>query len=148
MKAFKFVIGTASFVMLCLVCVTAFAQNYKYDANVVLDGVLATSTADPAITYDEKPHQFPALKLRKPIAVLCNVKETDCQPEAGITLIQLVLKQNNMTQFKKLKGKSVKLSGTLFHSHTGHHFTSVLMDVESISSFTSGTNTTTSSKPN
>ena len=119
-------------VALCLACSEAFAQSYKYDAPVTLEGVLVSSTADPAITYDEKSHQFPALKLRKPMSVLCAPKETDCQPETGVTLLHLVLKQPQMAGFKSLKGKAAKLSGTLFHSDNGHHFTSVLLDVESI----------------
>jgi len=133
MKASKLVPVTAISVVLWLTYTVAFAQSYVYGAPVELEGVLISSTADPAITYDEKPHQFKALNLRKPINVLCSQRETDCQPELGITFLHLVLKEKQMTQFKKLKGKTAKLSGTLFHSHTGHHFTSVLLDVQSIS---------------
>jgi hypothetical protein len=34
---------------------------------------------------------------------------------------------------KELIGKKVIVKGTLFHAHTGHHHTDVLMNVESIS---------------
>jgi len=132
MKTFGLVIVTAFLTALWLACGVAFAQSFKYDVPVTLEGTLMSSTADASITYDEKPHQFPALKLHKPISVLCAPKETDCQPEMGVTILHLVLKEKEMAQFKKLKGKVVKLSGTLFHSDNGHHFTSVLLDVKSI----------------
>jgi hypothetical protein len=119
-------------VLLCFACADALVQSYKYDVLVALEGILVSSTADPAITYDEKPHQFPALKLRKPISVLCAPNAADCQPETGVTLLHLVLKQPQRAQFKSLKGKAAKLRGTLFHSDSAHHFTSVLLDVESI----------------
>lgn len=132
MKICKFVMATTiSFTMCCLSSVS-FAQSYKYDAPVLLEGVLISSKADPAITIDEKPHQFPALQLRSPISVLCAPQATDCQPETGVTLLHLVLKEKQMAQFKKMKGKSAKLKGTLFHSDNGNHFTSVLLEVESI----------------
>ena len=132
MKTFGLIIVTAFLTALWLACGVAFAQSFKYDVPVTLEGTLMSSTADASITYDEKPHQFPALKLHKPISVLCAPKETDCQPEMGVTILHLVLKEKEMAQFKKSKGKVVKLSGTLFHEYTGHHFTSVLLDVKSI----------------
>jgi Domain of unknown function (DUF4431) len=121
-----FIIGSS------VTCATAYAQSYRYDAVVELKGILISSTADPSITIDEKPHQFPALQLHKPINVLCAPNEADCQPETGIRLLHLVLRAPQMAHFKKTKGKSISVRGTLFHSHTGHHFTSVLLDVESI----------------
>ncbi|ACF42686.1 DUF4431 domain-containing protein [Pelodictyon phaeoclathratiforme] len=119
-------------VALCLACSDVFAQSYRYDVPVTLEGVLVSSIADPEITYDEKSHQFPAVRLHKSISVLCAPTETDCQPELGVTLLHLVLKKPDMAKFKSLKGKPVKLNGTLFHSDNGHHFTSVLLDVGSI----------------
>lgn len=118
--------------ILCLLSASALAQNYKYDEPVMLEGVLLTSTASASITYDEKTHKFPAVKLSKPITVLCATSDKYCEPKAGIALLQLVLKDKQKAQFDKLKGKSVKLSGTLFQSETGHHYTPVLMTVNSI----------------
>ncbi|MCE5315734.1 MAG: DUF4431 domain-containing protein [Parachlamydia sp.] len=116
-----------------LFCSNAFAQSLTYGSQVEVEGILVSSMADPSITYDEKPHQFPALKLSKPISVACAQKERYCQQENDVTLLQLVLKKERMDQFKKLKGKRVKLIGSLFHSETGHHFTSVLLNVGAIS---------------
>jgi hypothetical protein len=42
--------------------------------------------------------------------------------------LQLVLRKPR----KDLIGKKVIVKGTLFHAHTGHHHTEVLMDVQSI----------------
>lgn len=42
--------------------------------------------------------------------------------------LQLVLREPR----KELIGKKVIVKGTLFHAHTGHHHTDVLMDVQSI----------------
>ena len=43
--------------------------------------------------------------------------------------LQLVLPKPN----RELIGKKVIVKGTIFHAHTGHHHTDVLMDVQSIS---------------
>jgi Domain of unknown function (DUF4431) len=101
---------------------------------VTLNGKLLWSMADPAITIDERPHRFPAIALHEPITVLCAPADTpeECEPEMGVTLLHLVLDDLEWAQFRRLAGKTVRLSGTLFHSHTGHHFTSVLMDVDAI----------------
>jgi hypothetical protein len=133
MNISKITKATALSLVLWFASGVVFAQSYEYDTLATIEGTLISSTAEPEITYDEKSHQFPALKLLKPISVLCSAKKTDsCQPETGVTLLHLVLKEKQMKQFKKLKGKTVKLSGNLFHSDNGHHFTSVLLDVESI----------------
>ncbi len=114
----------------------AFAQDYQYDTLATLQGVLITSKAkhESVSPYDEKPYDFfPALKLLKPISVRCTAKKTGyCESETGVTLLHLVLKEKQMKQFKKLKGKTVKLRGTLFYWITAYHFTPVLMDVKSI----------------
>lgn len=129
-KTLRVIFVIAFLTALWLACGVAVAQSFRYDEPVTLEGTLISSTADASITYDEKPHQFPSFKLRKPISVLCAPKETDCQPEMGVTVLHLVLKEKEMEQFKKLKGKVVKLSGTLFHSDNVHHYTSVLLDVK------------------
>lgn len=108
------------------------AEGIQYNQPIMLEGTLITSEADPAITFDEKPHKFPAISLSKPISVTCSPGDEECSSELGVTLLHLVLGDAEMTKFKKLKGNSVKVKGTLFHADNGHHFTSVLLDVESI----------------
>ncbi len=71
------------------------------------------------------------LSLDKPINVRAK-DETD--PISGPSVdnvreLQLVLHEPR----RELIGKKVIIKGTLFHAHTGHHHTDVLMDVQSIS---------------
>ena len=118
--------------MLGVYSITILALSFQYDVPLTLQGKLITSTADPTVTDDERPHKFPALQLSKPIAILCPPMETDCQPEMGVTLLHLVLQEPEMKQFKAIKGKTAKVKGTLFHADSGHHYTSVLLEVESL----------------
>ena len=127
----SFLLLTTGFV-LGVYSITILALSFQYDVPLTLQGKLITSTADPAVTDDERPHQFPALQLSKPIAILCPPMETDCQPEMGVTLLHLVLQESEMKQFKAFKGKMAKVKGTLFHADSGHHYTSVLLEVESL----------------
>lgn len=55
-----------------------------------------------------------------------NVSETD------ITAMQLVLDPAGYAKYRGLLKKPVVVKGTLFHSHTGHHHTPVLLTVQSI----------------
>ncbi|WP_448670444.1 DUF4431 domain-containing protein [Pseudoxanthomonas mexicana] len=48
-------------------------------------------------------------------------------------LLQMVLDQRGMAEFKRLKGKRASVSGVLFHSGNGNHQTDVLIDVSLIS---------------
>ncbi len=71
------------------------------------------------------------LSLDKPINVRAT-SETD--PILGPSIenvgeLQLVLQ----IPHRKFIGKKIIVKGTLFHAHTGHHHTDVLMDVQSIS---------------
>lgn len=108
------------------------AGDFNYDSPVTIEGILTSGTADPSITADEKPHKFPALQLSAPISVVCAPEDKECQPESGISLLHLVLKQDQMDFFKKHKGSHVILSGELFHSDNANHYTSVLLDVKSV----------------
>lgn len=113
---------------------TDTADSYNYLSQVSLDGILLSSIADATITHDGNPHDFPALQLIKPISLICDTGETECDTALGVTLLQLVLKDTQFEQFKSLKGKKARVEGNLFQAHTGHHYTSVLLDVKSIKS--------------
>ena len=53
--------------------------------------------------------------------------------ETDIREVQLVItKQSDWKLVKRLLGKPVVLTGTLFHSHTGHHRTKVLLTVAEV----------------
>ena len=119
-------------VALLFIPVTCQAEGLRYDKPVVLEGKFVTGRADAETTFDEKPHSFAALRLSKPISTTCAAGDDECSPETGVDLLQLVLDEAEMSKFDKLEGTPVKVKGTLFHSDNGHHFTSVLLDVEAI----------------
>lgn len=54
--------------------------------------------------------------------------------EENVKIIQLSLSSDKLFgRFKKIgNGKKLKLRGTLFHRHTGHHHAEVLMSVDNI----------------
>ena len=76
-------------------------------------------------------------KGRVPILVLTapvNVRgkpgdEINNESVRGIRRIQLV---SDPARYRHLIGKDVVVTGTLFHAHTGHHYTDVLITVSSI----------------
>jgi hypothetical protein len=75
------------------------------------------------------------LSLATPTCTTANNSTPDDTsiPEANIRDVQLVLnKPADWKLAKRLLGKPVVLSGTLFHAHTGHHRTKVLLNVTEI----------------
>jgi len=49
-------------------------------------------------------------------------------PKQNILLIQLVLDKKGYGKLRPYLGKNIKLKGSLFGSHTGHHHTPILLD--------------------
>ncbi len=68
------------------------------------------------------------LLLESPVDVIATGNDPTDQPERKVTRITLVIDHS----IRNLIGKRVIIEGTLFHAHTGHHHTKVLMDVSSI----------------
>jgi hypothetical protein len=54
------------------------------------------------------------------------------EAEKGINTLQLVLSSDQYKVYKDKVGKFVTAKGTLFHSHTGHHHTKVLLTVSDL----------------
>jgi len=77
----------------------------------------------------------PYLVLDNPIDVMPESKSKKYEedtPEKNVKLIQLVVE--NKQDWKKVReGNQVEVSGTLFHSHTGHHHARVLLTLKKIS---------------
>lgn len=115
-----------------LISLPALAQNYVCESPATLEGTLITSKSDPAMSSDEKSHAFSAVQLKTPISIGCQADDEFCSPEQNVSVLQLVLAKNQTKQFKELKGKSVKITGKLFHAENGNHYTNVLMNVENI----------------
>ena len=107
-------------------------ETITYNKPLSLSGTLE---AVPCETPDGKHKaHFPALRLAAKITVKADSKsELSNETEQNVDLIQLVLTDDKLwPQFKTLIGKNVSVSGSLYHSHTGHHYTKVLCDVSSI----------------
>lgn len=109
------------------------SQSYTENAQVILVGMLGTAQADPKETSDSKPHQFPAIKLDKAINFVCQKGSQDCNPSSNVSIVQLAMDEQTYQKFNALKGKSVKIDGTLFSAHTARHYAPVLIEVKSIS---------------
>lgn len=78
---------------------------------------------------DAKEYCF-ILDLKTPANVITGKDAELYETHMKITDIQIVNKSNiNLESFKDRK---VKISGTLFSSHTGHHHTKVLINAEKI----------------
>jgi len=68
------------------------------------------------------------LLLDSSVDVIATGNDPTDQTERKVMRITLVVDHS----IKHLIGKRVIIEGTLFHAHTGHHHTKVLMDVSSI----------------
>jgi hypothetical protein len=86
--------------------------------------------------YGERPKKD--AKVRVPMLILAkavNVRGDSGDgfnsiSERNVKRIQLVFEPG--TSYKQFVGRYVRVKGTLFHAHTGHHYTKVVMSVASI----------------
>ncbi|WP_374335619.1 DUF4431 domain-containing protein [Leeia sp.] len=100
-------------------------------APLTLTGTVTLKTFYGPPNYGESPKTDArevqaVLVLPKPICVAAN-PQTEEEAETGQRLITLVPPAG--MRFKPYQGKTVVLTGTLFHAITGHHHTPVLMEV-------------------
>ncbi|MBI2337024.1 MAG: DUF4431 domain-containing protein [Deltaproteobacteria bacterium] len=74
------------------------------------------------------------LSLERPICVKANAKDpTGFEvEEKNVTDLQMALTPEQYQEYKNLLGKSAMVSGELFHEHTAHHHTKVLIGVSKI----------------
>jgi hypothetical protein len=105
--------------------------SYSYEPSIVsLDGVLVTPKGEAP---NGRFVQYYAVELTSPIKV--NGDKSDpinYDTIHDVRIIQLTGDSSVINQIKSNKGRKVNLKGTLFHSHSGHHFTTVLMTVQSV----------------
>ncbi len=137
-------------ILILLLCLAppnpTLAEALKYDTVVTLAGTLVTATGE---TPDGDPVEFPALKLTQHIDVDENPDDMYAAAERGVEQLQLLLSDEWVKEFNAMKGREVVLTGTLFHSFTGHHHTRVLMDVKDVKpSPDPGADTTTAASTN
>jgi hypothetical protein len=97
--------------------------------------VIQTKYGPPNFGEDPKTDQ----KLRVPILILTDAVSMipdrgdgfNAQPAYGIKQVQLVFINAGIT-YKNLIGQPVVVKGMLFHAFTGHHYTDVLLQVNSL----------------
>jgi len=112
------------------------AQCFEYEPKVVsLSGTLVRETLPGRPNYEsvasgDAPETIWVLKLKSPICVLA-ANDIDIH-ENSETEIQLVLDQGQYDKYRSLLGKSVTITGKLFHSHTGHHHKRLLLTTNEI----------------
>lgn len=116
----------------------AHAQRFlSYEPEVVeLDGQLVVQSKYGPPNYGEQPKTdqkvgVPVLLLRDRVSVLGDQGDGyNSQTVHGVRQIQLAF--DGSTSHKALIGKQVVVTGSLFHAHTGHHYTDVVLKVQSI----------------
>lgn len=132
-------------VLVCGMCAGACrAQTaLSYEPAVVkLTGKISKVTlpGEPnfeSIKKGDRPEVCYFLTLAKPVAVKGSPKDEINVTENRVSDFQLAATKETVARFKQLEQLAKRharatLSGTLFHAHTGHHHTAVLMDVSAI----------------
>ena len=117
----------------------AQAQHwFHYEPETVeLDGRLVIQSKFGPPNYGENPKtdekvRIAVLVLRSPISVLPNTgNDYNSRPVHSARQIQLAFITKEIPH-KHLIGRDVVVTGRLFHAHTGHHYTDVVLNVRSI----------------
>ncbi len=104
---------------------------------VELDGRLIIKSKFGPPNYGEQPKtdqkvKVPVLVLKNAVNVLASQEDGyNSQPVYNTTQIQLAF-TDTATTYRNLIGKNVVVTGSLFHAHTGHHYTEAVLKVHSI----------------
>ena len=104
-----------------------------YDDPVTLEGILASGTFAGPPNYEsveagDRPETVLLLRLKDPV---CVDAAADGMSDAvqGADAIQLALRDaRQLADLKRLVGRPVRLSGSLFGAMSGHHHTPVLLE--------------------
>jgi Domain of unknown function (DUF4431) len=115
------------------------AQRWlSYEPETVeLNGRLVIQSRYGPPNYGEDPKtdqkvKIAVLVLKNPVRVRPSQGDGyNSQPVYRTTQIQLAFIDSG-TVYKNLIGKNVVVTGSLFHAHTGHHYTDVVLKVRSI----------------
>jgi hypothetical protein len=138
---------SASILFLAVFCIHAYVGTcsaqakrrvLKYEpSNVTLTGrpVSRTFYGPPGYGEDPKTDSRESqyiLILDPPVDVAGDPNEPMYAPERRVTRVTLVVFDFKAHPVKPLLGHRVEVRGTLYHAHTGHHHTRVLIQVTSI----------------
>ena len=105
-------------------------SKYKYDKPVTIVGTFGIKKFETENGI-VKPY---IITLSNPITVVANGGNDFDETETNQNLIQLALSEEQLKYLKSKNafGKRIQVTGTFFHSHTGHHFTPVLISVSEV----------------
>lgn len=104
-----------------------------YEVNEVsLLGLLSRKAKKASELAIEKREYYWLLHLFEPVCFKEGKEYNEAESE--VWRIQLVILPWQYKQYKKHLNTKVKIKGRLFHAHTAHHLTRVLMEVEQITS--------------
>ncbi|MBI5409102.1 MAG: DUF4431 domain-containing protein [Nitrospirae bacterium] len=139
----KFILLIASAISL-IFCFMACAPEARSEeclsyepAKITLNGVIESKIFPgppefESIEKGDRPEIHWILKLSKPVCVSGDPKnEINTETERDIKEIQLIIQEDD-GRYMHLLSRRVVVTGTLFHAHTGHHRTVVLMEVISM----------------
>ncbi|MBA2340691.1 MAG: DUF4431 domain-containing protein [Pyrinomonadaceae bacterium] len=84
-----------------------------------------------SVRRGDAPETTWVLHLARPVCIERGQDEID-EREEGVMDLQLALEPAEYTRYRNLLNQVVVVRGKLFHSHTGHHHTKVLLDVNDI----------------
>jgi hypothetical protein len=81
----------------------------------------------------DQPETIWILTLDKAVCVTGNTDDMN-EAERNVTDLQLVLQPDHFARLRRMTGRKVHVvsRGKLFHAHTAHHRTKVLLDVKEI----------------
>ena len=109
-----------------------------YGPSVSLTGTLRSQVFPGPPNYEsikrgDRKETAIILTLVAPACTTGNDAQGIDVPETSIREMQLVItKDAHWKTVRRLMGKRAIVAGTLFHAHTGHHRTKVLIDVANI----------------
>jgi hypothetical protein len=118
-------------------CTRVPNEQLRYEpAMVKLSGILVMDAYYGPPNYGEEPEtdeieQGWALKLDRPVDVLAD-PNSDINTEAAEDVWRVQLVAGPKMRLGAHLGQRVMLEGTLFHSHTAHHHTKVLLEVQKV----------------
>ena len=103
-----------------------------------IEGKLITSMEYGPPNYGENPEtdekEYPyILVLDEPIDVIADKSKDPMEiGYSEVSEIQLAVGQDDYEKIDQLVGKRIKVEGSLFYAHTGHHHRDVLMHVDNL----------------
>lgn len=105
-------------------------SKYKYEEPITIVGTFGIKKVETENGI-AKPY---VITLNTPIKVVADEGDDVNETENNQNMIQLALTDEhiNYLKSKNAYGKRIQVTGTFFHSHTGHHFTPVLMSISEV----------------